>query len=102
MQALAGVAYLVGQAFFDIEMHILQVQRPLELASTDFLQDFSEAALDCGHVLCVDDALRTEHARMGQRALNVELCQTLVEVHRGRIALDQFGHRLIEAARPTL
>ena len=66
MQALAGVADEGGQALFDIEVYVFQVERPVELARFDFFRDDRHAALDVGQVGGGDDALFGQHAGVGQ------------------------------------
>ena len=42
----------------------------------------------------------SKHGGVGERALNVEFRQALVEFHRSGVAFDQFGHRFVKTARP--
>ena len=56
------------------------------------------SAWSCG----ADDALMRQHFGVGQRALDVEFGQALVEKDRGRVAFDQIGDRFGEAGRPGL
>ncbi len=100
MQALASVADAFGELALDVEVYILEIERPLEAPGVDVRGDPVEAALDVGDVLLVDDALRGEHAGMRSRARDVDLCQALVEAHGRRIALDTLGHRFSEATGP--
>ena len=65
-------------------------------AGLDLLRDLGHAAADVGQVLRADDALRRQHGRMRQAALDVGAPQALVEVDAGGVALDQFAHRLGE------
>ena len=41
MQALAGLAHQLGQARLDVQVHVLQVQLPLERPGRDLLRDGS-------------------------------------------------------------
>jgi hypothetical protein len=50
VQALAGVAHQLGQARLDVQVHVFQVQLPLERAGLDLLRDLRHAALDGGVV----------------------------------------------------
>ncbi len=36
VQALAGVAHQFGQALFDVQVHVFQVEQPFEAAGVDF------------------------------------------------------------------
>src|SRR5690606_23673081 len=71
VQPLAGIAYQFHQPFLDIQVHVFQVEQPLEAAGVDFFQDLGHAALDVGQVLRGDDALRGQHVRVRQRTLDV-------------------------------
>jgi hypothetical protein len=51
VQALAGVAHQLRQAGLDVEVHVFQLQLPLELAAFDLGGDLGHAALDVGQVL---------------------------------------------------
>ncbi|MCY1530450.1 hypothetical protein D9M68_656360 [compost metagenome] len=102
MQALARVAHQFNQAFFDVQVHVFEVQQPLEAAGVDFGQDLGHAALDVGQVLGADDALGGQHVRVRERALDVVARQALVEIHGRRIALDEFGNRFREPGGPGL
>ena len=46
VQPLAGVADQGGEAFFDVQVDVFQVERPFELAGADFVQDLRQAR--CG------------------------------------------------------
>ena len=46
VQALAGVADQLGQALLDVEVDILQIQRPLEAAGGDLLTNGCKTTLD--------------------------------------------------------
>ena len=102
VQALTCVTDLAGQAHLDVEMDVFEVQRPFEFAVADFLQDFFQAAFDRQYVFLADDALCAQHAGVGDRTLDVEFGQTLVEADRGGVTFDQFGYRFVETAGPGL
>jgi hypothetical protein len=51
VQALAGVAHQLRQAGLDVQVHVLQVELPVELAGLDLGADLGHAALDGGQVL---------------------------------------------------
>ena len=46
VQALAGVADQLGQALLDVEVNILQIQRPLEATGGDLLTNGCKTTLD--------------------------------------------------------
>ena len=102
VQALAGVADELRQARLDVQVHVLEVELPLELAGFDLLGDLRQAALDRGEVVGRDDALRGEHLGVRQAAVDVGAPQALVEADARGVALDQLAHRLGEQRRPGL
>jgi len=102
VQALAGVADQLGQAGLDVQVHVFQVELPLELAGLDLLRDLRHALADGFMVGGGDDALGRQHLGMRQAARDVGLPQALVEEHAGGIALDQIAHRLFEESGPGL
>ena len=100
MQPLAGVADDFGQALFDVQVHVFQVEQPFELAGRHFVADLLHAALDFRVVGGSDDALVREHLGMRQRAVDIDLRHAVVEKHRGGIAFDEVGNRFGKARRP--
>ena len=48
VQAFACVADFVGEAAFDVHVHVFQIERPFQAACLDFGGDFRHAALDGG------------------------------------------------------
>ncbi len=100
VQALARVADQLGQARLDVQVHVFQIELPVELAGLDFLADLRHALLDGGQVGAPMMPWRGQHAGMGQRALDVGLPQALVEKHAGGVALDQLAHGLREQGGP--
>ena len=102
MQAFAGIADQRGEALFDIQVHIFQIQLPDEIAADDFVFDLRQAALDVFQVLRADNVAGGKHLRVRQRALDIEQRQALVEVHRSGITLYQFRHGFVETSRPCL
>ena len=50
VQALAGVAHQLGQARFDVEVNVFEVQLPLQGPGLDLGRDLRHAALDIGMV----------------------------------------------------
>ncbi len=47
MQALAGVANEFGQAAFDVQVHVLERELPLEPARSISASNLTQSALDC-------------------------------------------------------
>ena len=102
VQALAGLADKRGQPPFDVEVHILGVERPGELALVDLAPDPREAALDRRKIRFLDDAGRCQHACMGEGGGNIVPGKPPIEINRGAEALYALVDRLPEAARPRL
>ena len=102
VQALAGVADQRGQARLDVQVHVFEVELPLELAALDFAPDLRHAALDLREVAGADDLLRGQHLGVRERAFDIDQREALVEEHRRGVAFDELGHRLGEAADQTL
>jgi len=100
MQALAGVADHVGEPALDVEVHVFEVDRPGEIAAADFLADGRQSAFDGVKVGRGDDVGRAQHAGMGDRSLDVELGEPLVESDRSGETFDEFIDRFAEASRP--
>ena len=102
VQPLAGVADQRRQPGLDVEVHVLELQLPLEAAGFDLVADLRHAALDVVEVGLGDDPLRGQHGGVRQAAGDVGLPQPLVEADAGGVALDEFAHRLAEQCRPGL
>ena len=102
VQAFARVAHQLGQARFDVQVHIFEFQLPLKLTALDVLGDLRQAALDVSQVLRADDGLGLQHLGMRQAALYVGSPQALVEKHAGGVALHQFAHGFREKGGPSL
>ena len=64
-------------------------------------RDRRQAALDRGEIGGRQDADRGQHARVRERARDVDVGQPPVEVDRRGVALDELGDRLAEAAGPA-
>ena len=100
MQAFACVADFVGEAAFDVHVHVFQIERPLQAACFDFGLDFGHAALNIGQILRGEHAGFVQHLRVRQRALDVPAGKALVETNRAGVLFDEFGHGLVETAGP--
>ena len=101
VQPLAGVADEIGQPLLDIEMHVLEVERPLERAALDLRRG---SAASPRSIAARSSAERmphaVQHARMRERAFDVEVREPLIESHRRGEALDEIVDRLIETPGP--
>ena len=102
VQALAGLSGELDQPALDIEMNVLVRLVPLERAGLYFFADPGESFLDFRKIVLADDASRPQHARVGERALDVMVREALVERDRGREMLHEFGRGLGKPARPGL
>ena len=100
MEPLAGVADQFGQALFNIEVHVFEVELPVEPASLDLAADLAHAFDDRGMIGRTDDALVRQHGGVGQRAVDVVGRQAFVEKHRSGVALDQLRDRFGKTRRP--
>ena len=100
VQALAGVADQLGQALLDVEVHVLEVDRPDEAPGLDVGTDLSEPAFDVGQILGRDHPDGTKHACMRERPLDIEARQPAVEADRCRKAFDALVHGFGETAGP--
>ena len=102
VQALARITHQSGQARFDVQVHIFQVQLPSKSAGFDLLGDLRHAALNVGQVAGTDDVLSGQHLSVGQAAGDVGLPQAFVKEHAGGVALDQLAHGFRKERRPGL
>ena len=102
MQALARLADERGEPALDVEMHVLGIARPGELALLDLAAHACEAALDRRKIRFLDDAYAGQHARMGKGGGDVLRGKPSIEINRGAEALYALVDRLPEAARPRL
>ena len=102
VQALASIAHELCQARLDVEVDVLEVELPVEGVAFDFRANLGHATLDCGQIVIGNDRLRGQHARMGERSLDVGAPEAAVEIDTGRVAFDEIAHRLREQGRPAL
>jgi hypothetical protein len=100
VQALPRIADERRQPLLDVEMDVLEVARPGEISTLDFVLDGREAALDRREILGTQHAGRREHPGVRERALDVDGREPAIEVHRRRVALDERRNGLGEPARP--
>ena len=102
VQAFARVAHQRGEAFFDIEMHVFQVKRPLELPVFDFHRNRGHAAFDVGKVAYGDDALPRQHFGVRERAAYILPPHALVEIDRSGVTLDEIGNGFRKTPSPCI
>ena len=102
VQPLAGIAHQLRQSRLDVQVHVFELQLPLEAPGFDVGRNRSHAALDRGMIGGGDHALRGQHLGMRQAAGDVGGGQAAVEADAGGVALHQLAHRLGEQRRPGL
>ena len=71
VQALAGVTDQLGQARFNVQVHVFEVEFPFEGAGFDFCAQRRHTALDGAMVGCADDALGRQHFGVRQTASDI-------------------------------
>jgi hypothetical protein len=102
VQFLAGDADAVGQARFDVHVHVFQVDAPVELAGLDFALDGLQAIDDAVALGIGQHADLGQHGGVGDRAHDVVAVQALVESDGGGEAGDEGVDGFTEAAAPGL
>ncbi len=102
VQLLAGDADAVGQARFDVHVHVFQVDAPLEGAGLDLRLDFLQAALDRIALVGGQYARLGEHGGVGDGTHDVVPVEALVELDGGGEAGDEGVDGFAEAAAPGL
>ena len=102
VQAFAGIADQSRQARFDVEVHVFEVELPLEMTGFDFSANRGHAVLNRLVVGGTDDALVAQHFGVRQAAGDVGQPQPFVKKYAGGVAFDQVAHRLGEQRRPGL
>ncbi len=100
MQPLAGVADEIGQPLLDIQMHVLEFELPVELATLDLVADLRQPTLDRCEIIRADDLRAGQHRGVCERSFDVRECQSLIEAHRRGVAQHEIGHRFVETAGP--
>ena len=88
------------EARLDVEVHVLEIDAPVEAAAFDLFGDLRQAAPDGREVGRRDDVAVGEHRRVRQAAGDVGAPESMVEADAGRVALDQLARRLREQGRP--
>ena len=101
MKSLPGVSDERHQPLFDVEVDVLEIARPGELAALDFTEDRRKSSLDRGDVFRAQNLRRAEHSGMGAGRFDVSLSQPAIEVHRCGVQLDELIDRLTESSGPA-
>ena len=102
VKALAGVADEGGKTGFNVEMNVLELELPLELAGLNLFADLSHAALDVFEVFCGNHADLFEHGCVSNGTININERHALVEVNARGVAKNKSVNRFREAAGPGL
>ena len=102
VEPLACVPDERREALFDVEVDVLGIQRPFELAGRYLLGHRRHAAFDGCEVGLGQDLPGREHPRVRKRAEDVDRGEALVERHGRREALDEVIHRFGKPAGPRL
>ena len=85
MQTAGGLADLLVEARLHVHVDVLQLFPPGEGAILHLLQDALETRADELRVLLRDDALATQHPRVGHRGRNVLAVEAAVIAHGGDV-----------------
>ena len=102
VQLLAGHSDAVGQACFDVHVHVFQVNAPVEGAGFDFALDVFQIGDDLVTLIGVQHAGFFQHRRMGDRTHDVVAVEALVELDGGGESGDEGVDGLAETAAPGL
>ena len=102
MQALASFSDPLGQQGFHIHVDVLRVHHPFNFACLYVRQDALQALDDLVRVGLGDDALFTQHRRVGDGAGDVLLRQALVEGNGRMEIIHQMIGRFGKASTPQL
>ncbi len=100
VEALTRVPHQGGEALFDIEVHVFQVQGPFKLTPFNFRHDLGHALFDVRQIGGLDNALLGQHLGVGQGPVDILAPEALVEVDGGGVTLDQVGHGFGETTGP--
>ena len=102
VQFFTGDADAVGQACFDVHVHVFEVDAPVELAGLDFALNGLQAIDDAVALGIGQHADLGQHGGVGDRAHDVVAIQALVESDGGGEAGDEGVDGFTEAAAPGL
>jgi len=100
VQPLARFADEVGQAPLDVGVDVLERDGPGKVAGRNLRADLAKSLLDRREIGLADDPGRVQHARVGDRRLDVERGQAPVERDRRGEALRELAGRFAEPSRP--
>ena len=102
VELFTGDADAVGQACFDVHVHVFEVDAPVELAGLDFALNGLQAIDDAVALGIGQHADLGQHGGVGDRAHDVVAIQALVESDGGGEAGDEGVDGFTEAAAPGL
>ena len=102
VQALARIANQLDQTFFNVQVHVFQIQQPLEGAGFDFDRICVMPRWMSARSRAPMMPWRPGMSRVRERTLDVVARQALVEIHRRCVAFDEFGNRFREPGGPGL
>ncbi len=102
MQLLARDADAVGQARFDVHVHVFEIDAPVKRAGFDFALDFFQIGDDLVAFGIGQHAGLSQHGRMGDRTHDVVAVEALVELDGGGESGDEGVDGLAESAAPGL
>ncbi|RMM68329.1 hypothetical protein ALQ75_05465 [Pseudomonas savastanoi pv. glycinea] len=102
VQLLAGDTNAIGQACFNVHVHIFQIDAPLEIAGLDLGLDGVQAVNDGVTLGVRQNAHLGQHRGVGDGAHDVVAIQTLIEGDGGSETRDKRVDGFTEAAAPGL
>ena len=73
VQTLAGITDALGQQLLDVHVNVLVIERELNLAVLDILQNALKTLNDLFGLMLLDDALLTQHGSVRDRAGDIFL-----------------------------
>jgi hypothetical protein len=100
VQALAGIAQQLGQAGLDVQVHVLQVELPLEAAASISRRDGGMPSWMAAWSSLLMMPWWHNISAWASEPADVHAPQAFVEKHAGGVALDEVAHGLGEQGRP--
>lgn len=73
MQTLAGITDALGQQLLDVHVDVLVIERELNLAVLDILEDALQTFDDLFGLMLLDDALLAQHGSVRDRSGDIFL-----------------------------